>query len=248
MSCLSFGFGQSRFGQSRFRPRGPTLRPPTLRPRTLGPPTLWPPHPPTPYPLAPTFSWFGPPTLPPSPFHPRTFGPMFFLSRLSFFSSKMSFLSQNVFFCPECNFLFCSDNGLLTLSRFRFFCPAAFFLSRHRHSKSINCHQTRIRYHEASSDVFHRPATHVIVVCAVHTTFHRFQSIVHKPNTHVYRDALTGIFLHTVLQTNQLITRLQVAAMTNFIRMLMRNVFVVTCSNLVGSDLPHLLIDVRQIR
>ena len=45
------------------------------------------------------------------------------------------------------------------------------------------------------------------------------------------------------LQTGQLITRLQVVVVTNFIRMLMRNVFVnvfqVRCSDSVGSDLPH---------
>ena len=32
-------------------------------------------------------------------------------------------------FCPKCR-LFCPDNRLLILSRFRFFCPVAFFLSR----------------------------------------------------------------------------------------------------------------------
>ena len=50
------------------------------------------------------------------------------------------------------------------------------------------------------------------------------------------------------LHTDQLITRLQVVVMTNFIRMLRdRERVQVRCSDLVGSDLPHLLIDVRQI-
>ena len=42
------------------------------------------------------------------------------------------------------------------------------------------------------------------------------------------------------LQTDQLITRLQVVVMINFIRMLTGNVIVnVFKSDLVGSDLPH---------
>ena len=53
------------------------------------------------------------------------------------------------------------------------------------------------------------------------------------------------------LHTDQLITRLQVVVMVNFIRMLlgnvMVNVFQVRCSDLVGSDFSHPLTDVRQI-
>ena len=53
------------------------------------------------------------------------------------------------------------------------------------------------------------------------------------------------------LQTDQLITRLQVVVMTNFIRNVDekrdRERVQVRCSDSVGSDLPHPLIDVRQI-
>ena len=53
------------------------------------------------------------------------------------------------------------------------------------------------------------------------------------------------------LQTDQLIIRLQVEVVTNFIRMFdekrVRERVQVRCSDLVGSDLPHPLIDVRQI-
>ena len=72
---------------------------------------------------------------------------LFFLSRLSFFYFvPMSFFLSRVFvffvpfvvflFCPECLFFFvpfaffCPDNRLLIVSRFCFFCPVAFFLSR----------------------------------------------------------------------------------------------------------------------
>ena len=48
------------------------------------------------------------------------------------------------------------------------------------------------------------------------------------------------------LQTDQLITRLQVVVMTNFIRMLTGNVTVNVFKSYAGSDLPHPLIDVRQ--
>ena len=75
----------------------------------------------------------------------------------------------------------------------------------------------------------------MIVVCAVHTTFHRVQSTVHQPNTHVYQVALGDVVMlfcsfftqsERFFQTDQLIIRLQVVVVTNFIRMLMKNVFV----------------------
>ena len=65
---------------------------------------------PNPYSLAPTFSRFGPPTLPlpPSTPHFRT----------------------HVFFCPVCHFSFCPKCLLFILSQMSFFCPVCVFLSR----------------------------------------------------------------------------------------------------------------------
>ena len=73
-------------------------------------------------------------------------------------------------------------------------------------------------------------------MCSPHTTFHRFQSTVHQPNTHGYRECSHGNVVmlfcpsftqsERFLQTDQLIIRLQVVVVTNFIRMLVINVFV----------------------
>ena len=92
----------------------------------------------------------------------------------------------------------------------------------------------------------------MIVVCAVHTIFHRVHSTVHQPSTHVIEMVLRGcsnvVLLFYIVrtfffQTDQLITKLQVVVVTNFIRMFMRNVFVngvqVRCCDLVGSDLEE---------
>ena len=87
-------------------------------------------------------------------------------------------------------------------------------------------------------------ASYVIVVCAVHTTFHRFQSTVHQPSTHV-----SFTQSERVLQTDQLIIRLRSRDKlpSNVDEQRVRERVQVRCSDLVGSDLPHLLIDVRQI-
>ena len=89
-------------------------------------------------------------------------------------------------------------------------------------SKSINCHQTWIHSIPRSVKFCIPQASYVIVICAVHTTFLRFESTVHQPSTHVYQVALTNVvllFLHTVRTFPSNVV-------TNFIRMSMRNVFV----------------------
>ena len=59
----------------------------------------------------------------------------------------------------------------------------------HKLSPNVNPLDT----HEASSNVFHRPVTHVIVVCAVHTRPSTDFSTAYQPNTHVYQVSLTGM-------------------------------------------------------
>ena len=86
------------------------------------------------------------------------------------------------------------------------------------------------RYHEASSSISQK-ASHVIGVFAVHTTFHRFQSTVHRVPNCLHGDAVTLFYSSFIqserfFQTDQLITRIQVVFVTNFIRLLMKNVFV----------------------
>ena len=88
-----------------------------------------------------------------------------------------------------------------------------------------------------------------------YTTFHRFQSTAYQPNTHGYQVAFHQDVVFTqserFLHTDQLITRLQVVVMINFIRMLLGNVSV----NVFKSDamiwwaaiFRTPLIDVRQI-
>ena len=87
-----------------------------------------------------------------------------------------------------------------------------------------------------SSNVFNWPVTHVIVVCIVHTHFPqipehclptknaRVSSCSHRDVVMLFCPSFTQS--ERFLQTGQLITRLQVVVMTNFIRMLMRNVIV----------------------
>ena len=84
----------------------------------------------------------------------------------------------------------------------------------------------------------YQPSTHVYQVALtgdVVMLFHRFQSTANQPSTHECQVALTGIVMLFCLsftqserffQTDQLIIRLQVVVMTNFIRMLMRNEIV----------------------
>ena len=68
----------------------------------------------------------------PHPSGPHPSGPLVhvFLSRLS--QCCFSCPVCHFLFCPECICLFCPDGRLLILSRFRFSCPVAFFLSQHR--------------------------------------------------------------------------------------------------------------------
>ena len=87
----------------------------------------------------------------------------------------------------------------------------------------------------------------------LYTTFHRFQSTADQPNTFrvascSHKDIVmlfcpSCTLSERVLQTDQFITRLQIVVMTNFIRMLMRNVIVNVCKSdaviLWGSDLPQ---------
>ena len=71
----------------------------------------------------------------------------------------------------------------------------------------------------------------MIVVCAVHTTFHcsptkyaRVSRCSHGNVVMLFCPSFTQS--ERFLQTDQLIIRLQVVVVTNFIRMLMKNVFV----------------------
>ena len=58
-----------------------------------------------------------------------------FLSRVPFFCfvpMSFFFCPACLFFCPVCHIYFVPNVCLLKLSRLRFFCPVAFFLSRYR--------------------------------------------------------------------------------------------------------------------
>ena len=121
-------------------------------------------------------------------------------------------------------------------------------------SPSIVTKRESTRYHEASSIVFHS-------VCAVHATFHKFQSTAHQPKyarvsscSHV-DVVMLFCFSFTqckrFLQTYQLIITFRSCSHdklhSHIDKKRVRERFQVMCSDLVGSDLPHPLIDVRQI-
>ena len=103
-------------------------------------------------------------------------------------------------------------------------------------SPSIVTKRESTRYHEATNNVFHRPVTHVIVICAIQddlpqipehcspTKYVRVSSCTRRDVEMLFCPSFTQS--ERFLQTDQLITRLQVAVMTNFIRMLMSNVIV----------------------
>ena len=87
-------------------------------------------------------------------------------------------------------------------------------------------------------------ASYVIVVCVVHATFHRFQSTVHQPSvlSRCSHGDVVMLFCSSFtqserfLQTDQLIIRLHVKVVTNFIRVLMRNEFVNVFKSVFKSD------------
>ena len=70
------------------------------------------------------------------------------------------------------------------------------YSSTNQRVKSINCHQWSPNMNPRDTtkrQTACAQATYVIVDCAIHTTFHRLQSTVHQPSTHVYQVALTGM-------------------------------------------------------
>ena len=104
-------------------------------------------------------------------------------------------------------------------------------------SPSIVTKRESTRYHEATNNVFHRPVTHVSVFCADHTRplpqipehclptkYARVSSCTRRDVVMLFCPSFTQS--ERFLQTDQLITRLQVVVMTNFIRTLMSDVIV----------------------
>ena len=99
-------------------------------------------------------------------------------------------------------------------------------------SPSIVTKHESTRYQEASSTVFHKP----------------FPSYSHGDVVMLFCSSVTQS--ERFLQADQLIIRLQVVVVANFIHVdekRVRERVQVRYSDLVGSDLPHTLIDVRQI-
>ena len=109
-------------------------------------------------------------------------------------------------------------------------------ITHEKHSLFIN---TKREPHEVTSNLIRRPNTHVIVVCAGLTrpSTDSRASTSYQPNTHGCQVALSHqevveLFCPSfkqserLLHTDQIFTSLQVAVMTNFIRMLSGNVTV----------------------